>query len=283
MTKRKHGDDSPRCDGSYARCKQCKEFIPRENRSWVCPHCGAETRCKDAKVPGYHYCRNHGGPNPRNNYYGHGRSMVTGEGSQFPITRLAARYNEMKKNGRLLSTRESIDIVRKRVVELLSRIEQSQDPDRVGKIQKLWNKYKLADQLDKLKLQLEIDDELEKAFHDYASWNQVFLALDLDRKLVESEVKVAKDMHAILTAEDAYELVAKLLASIIDAVRQQKDVEDVSKAHILKRVEYEFTKIIGEGRDRTARESDADVIDADVPDFESGSGETFDPGAGGVD
>jgi hypothetical protein len=63
-------------------------------------------------------------------------------------------------------------------------------------------------------------------------------AIDLDRKLVESEVKVVKEIKAILTAEDAYELIAKILAIILRIFP-----DDKAK---LKQVQYEFTRLIGE-------------------------------------
>jgi len=167
--------------------------------------------------------------------------MTNGSGSSFPLTRLAAKYNEMKQDGRILSNRHSITIIRHRVEQLVERIDKNDAPDRLNKLQKLWNKMREMEarhaDLEATILKGEIDREFEAARDDYAAWEQMFNALDLDRKMVDSEVKVAKEIQAILTAEDAYELVAKLLASVIQVVNDPNQ---------LKRIQYEFTRIVGD-------------------------------------
>ena len=167
--------------------------------------------------------------------------MTTGVGSSFPLTRLAAKYNEMKTDGRILSNRHSIAIIRHRVEQLIERIDMNDAPDRLNKLQKLWNKMRelegLGNTLEATLVKKEIDLQFEAAREDYAAWEQMFSALDLDRKMVDSEVKIAKEIQAILTAEDAYELVAKLLASVIQVVNDPNQ---------LKRIQYEFTRIVGD-------------------------------------
>jgi hypothetical protein len=106
-----------------------------------------------------------------------------------------------------------------------------------------------------------LDKEFEKVYHDYAAWQQVFGALDLRGKMVERELKVLKEIKAIMTAEDGYELATKLLAAVMRVVGDDP--------HKMKQVQYEFTRIIGE--------SGPDVIEgygADVgPDGAADGGE----------
>lgn len=167
--------------------------------------------------------------------------MTTGAGSSFPLTRLAAKYNQMKTDGRILSNRHSIEIIRHRVEQLIQRIDANDAPDRLNKLQKLWNEMRefeaKGNTVDATLTKRDIDEQFKAAREDYLAWEQMFHALDLDRKMVDSEVKVAKDIQAILTAEDAYELVAKLLGSVIAIV------DDPNQ---LKRIQYEFTKIVGD-------------------------------------
>ncbi len=167
--------------------------------------------------------------------------MTTGTGSSFPLTRLAAKYNEMKKDGRILSNRHSITIIDHRVTQLVERIDANDAPDRLNKLQKLWNEFRELDmkhnEVEAALKKKEIDIQFDQAREDYMSWEQMFNALDVRRKMVDSEVKVAKDIQAILTAEDAYELVAKLLASVIQVVNDPNQ---------LKRIQYEFTRIVGD-------------------------------------
>lgn len=158
------------------------------------------------------------------------------------LTRIAAKYNQMQKDGRLLSNRHSIEIVRRRIEELLERIDINHAPDRLENLSKLWEKYR-SELKNNKKMEAtvtagKIDEEFEKAYHDYESWKQMFDALDLDRKMVESEVKIAKDIQAMLTAEDAYELMAEVFAAIMRHVKDPKT---------LKALQYEFARIVGDG------------------------------------
>jgi hypothetical protein len=153
----------------------------------------------------------------------------------------------MKTDGRLLTNRMSIEMIRTRIVELASRIDTNQAPDRLANLSRLWANYTAAKgTMDEMPIKLQLDEEFERAYHDYAAWKQMFDAVDLDRKLVESEVKIIKDMNAVLTAEDAYELTAQLLAAIINTTNSIENVPDKVKLDFLKRIQYEFTRIVGE-------------------------------------
>jgi len=229
-----------KCKELLHTCRVCEKRFDRDDKSNNCT-CGAERACGKPAVPGYNFCSSHGGPSPSRNFFGRGRSMTTGTGSSFPLTRLAAKYNEMKKDGRILSNRHSITIIDHRVTQLVDRIDANDAPDRLNKLQKLWNEMRefemRGNEVEANLTKKEIDTQFEQAREDYLAWEQMFNALDVRRKMVDSEVKVAKDIQAILTAEDAYELVAKLLASVIQVVNDPNQ---------LKRIQYEFTRIIGD-------------------------------------
>lgn len=200
---------------------------------------------------------------------------MTGERSQFPIARLASKYTELTENGRFLSNQQSMEIIRARIQQLAERIDLNQAPDRLAKLQKLWIDYcgalRMSDGLTAAKMKMQIDDEFEAAYHDYAAWSQMFEALDLDRKMVESEVKIAKDLRAILTAKDAYELAAKLLAAIIEAANSLI-FDPQLRGRFLKRIQYEFARLIG---DRSIQEDDQG--------FDGGGGEIVDSVTSSVD
>ena len=195
--------------------------------------------------------------------------MTTGSGSSFPLTRLAAKYNQMTGDGRVLSNRRAIEIVRMRIQQLAARIDLNEAPDRMARLSQLWSEYITAKRgghsVDVVKIESVLDAEFEKAYHDYAAWKQMFEALALDSKMVESEVKIVKEIKAIITAEDAYELSAKLLAAVM------RVVDDPKK---LKQVQYEFTRLIGESSDLVAQASgEDDWGGGGEEDHESGSGE----------
>lgn len=177
---------------------------------------------------------------------------MSGENSNFPLVRLAATYKKMESDGRMLSNRRSIEIVRYRIGQLLERIDVEDAPDRLKRLGKLWEKFKrvrYTDELEMVKVQKALDEEFEAAFHDYAIWAQMFEALDLEKNLVESEVRIVKDLKAIMTAEDAYQMIAKIFATIMEVEEDPKKI---------KRYQFEFTKMIGEGE-----LLDAEFVEAD--------------------
>jgi len=230
------------CQANTSTCGECGER--KSNNIRKCPQCGSDTRCEKNAVKGYTRCDSHGGPAPTRNFYGRG-TMTTGSGSSFPIMRLAAKYNEMRKNGQLLSNRHAVEIIDDRITQLAERIDLNDAPDRMKKLSDLWAEYKVAqakrDEVEELSIRIQLDDEFEKAYHDYMAWNQMFSAFDLRRKMVESEVKVLQSIKGIISAEEAYELVAKLLAATVRVVGDEPKK--------LKQVQYEFSRIIGESSD----------------------------------
>ena len=246
-----------RCKSIVRTCKGCEKRFERNDKTNPC-ECGVDRACSKPAVSGYNFCSSHGGPSPSRNFFGRGRGMTTGAGSSFPLTRLAAKYNQMKTDGRILSNRHSIEIIRHRVQQLIQRIDANDAPDRLNKLQKLWNEMRNleanAREVEATLVKGEIDQQFEAAREDYLAWEQIFHALDLDRKMVDSEVKVAKDIQAILTAEDAYELVAKLLGSVIQVV------DDPNQ---LKRIQYEFAKIVGDTPVGKEGVVDAEFVEAD--------------------
>jgi hypothetical protein len=257
-----------KCQGWRNRCEKegCDYRYKRTDGLTICPKCGTpRERCDAEAVDGYNYCNHHGGANPRNNFYGLGGQIVkSGKSSGFQLTRLASKYIEMQTDGRLLTNRLSIEVIRNRISELAERIDLHQAPDRLANIQKLWLEYlKARGTVEEIMAKKAVEEEFEAAYHDYAAWKQMFEAVDLDRKLVESEVKIIKDMRAVLTAEDAYELTAKLLASIINTTNAMENVPDSVKLLFLKRIQYEFTRIVGERIKSGTRGSGAEDYDAE--------------------
>ncbi len=154
------------------------------------------------------------------------------------------------KNGRVLSNRHSIEIIRDRVMQLMERIDENDAPDRLNTLEKLWERYKTQKEagqnVEAVITAAEIDTAFAAARTDFAVWNQMLQLLDLDRKMVESEVKIAKEIKAIITAEEAFELVAKLMASIFSSVNSMETLSIHDKGILLKRIQYEFTRIVGD-------------------------------------
>lgn len=257
-----------RCQDFLLHCQKCNHHFHMHERIRVCPECGEpRTPCGKGAVKGWKWCEDHGGPNPQHNFYGFGRGVTSGGGSHFPLVRLAEKYNRMQTDGRILSNRTSLEIVRQRIQQLAERIDLNEAPDRLARLYKLWEKFKeqelRGEKMDSIATKAELDAEFQAAGTDYAAWRQMFEALDLDRKMVESEMKVIKEMKALLTAEDAYELAAKLLAAIISTTNSLVDLAPESKSLFLKRIQYEFTRIVGDGFEQGPGRGSAEVVDSE--------------------
>lgn len=158
------------------------------------------------------------------------------------LMRLAARYAEMQKSGQLLSNRAAVDIIDVRIRQLADRIDDNDTPERMKALHSLWGKYlqavKIGDEINKVLLMGQISAEFDSVYHDYMSWSQMFEALEYRRKMTETEVKILKEIKAVITIEDMYDMLAKVLAVLLRMFKG-----DPQK---LKEVKYEFAKIAGE-------------------------------------
>jgi len=151
-----------------------------------------------------------------------------------------------------------IDVMDARLMQLADRIDHDETPQRFVNLHNLWTDFKAArrrdNQVEMVKLLSQMDDEFERIYHDYAAWEQILQIVDLRRKAVDSEFKIAREMKAMLTADQTRNLVGKLLAII---TREVKD------AKALKRISYAFSRLIGEDRLATAEEMDAVELEAE--------------------
>lgn len=251
-----------KCASHLRNCPQCKAKFPPHHHQEKCA-CGTDLLCGNEAVAGYTFCSVHGGPAPSRGFYGLGRAPVTGKRSKVKITEIASKFEEMERNGLLLSQRNAMRIIQMRIQQLAERIDLNDAPERMTKIQKLWKEYRELDQkgsqLEARLVAIQIDAEFEAAYHDYMAWEQMFTALDLHKKMTESEAKIIKDMRAVLTAEDATLLMAKVMSVILEVLR-----DDPKR---LKAVQYGLTRIITETGERTgggSRESRSIIGSSDL-------------------
>ena len=225
------------CSGYITICPACGVQHQEGCEVTTCPSCGAElTRCLRSAVYQLHYCHQHGGPRPTMGIFG--KEPM----SRFPIVKLSEKYDRMQKSGRLLSNRAAIEVVRTRIQQLAERIDMNHAPDRLATLGKLWADYRSAQNrgsgTEMAISAKQLDEQFAAAVTDYAAWSQMFEAIDLDSKLVEREIKTIRELRAILTAEDARELVAKFLAVILRVFHDQPKK--------LKEVQFQVVKIIGD-------------------------------------
>jgi hypothetical protein len=168
--------------------------------------------------------------------------MTTGENSSFPLTRLAAKYNQIQNDGQILSNRAVREIIWQRILQLSNDIDTKDTPGKIKRLRDLWNdmreKEERGQTVEARVVALKIDDEFEKIDYLFQAWDQMFEACSLHAKMTESEVKIMKDMRALMSAEDAYELVAKVMAVMLEVLKDEPKR--------LKEAQFALTRLIGE-------------------------------------
>lgn len=263
-------EDYDRCKHLYEHCKGCNRFFRKDERYFDCPDCGTSRRCRSYPVKGTDLCASHGGlSNPEAKYVPNpGRPLVTGKNSSSALTRLAAKYNELQSNGPLQSLRPALKVVDERIIALLGRIEENYSPNRIKTIMNAWTNLNasvpgLKDWVKQNKSAAAayhtLESENKKAYHDYESWNQIMAVLDLRRKLSADEMRILEKMQAMISAEDAYDLVAQLLAVILRVMK-----EEPNGSRIIKTIQSEFSRIIGEPYLDRIERSEPEIIDIDT-------------------
>lgn len=171
---------------------------------------------------------------------------------------VAKKYELILRNGVVMSNRHSVDLIDQRVLQLLERLDNDETPDKLATLYALFQDVKAAKGKNEAAMYAALsamDIEFEKVYHDYQAWKQIVEILDMRRKLIDSEIKVVKDLKAILTAEQAYNLVAKLQAAVLRHVRDPKT---------LRRINYDFSRLIGEHN----LAQSADVLDGELNEEE---------------
>lgn len=246
-----------RCVWTKHTCPKCKKHY--EQKQEICD-CGYVLRCKKTPIVGLAFCATHSGgknetrgirnisPNP----VIHSQSRLLREASRmatdqpikkantFKSEELARRYEELINDPELVALRKPLALINARVLQLLDRVED-------GVTNNLWEQaievyadlkkaYMTSDEGEVQKNIVILDGIFKRVEDDYKSWAQVFDAIELQRKLSESERKRLIEMKQFITAEEAMEMVKKLTAAIY------KNVQDPLT---LRKIIYEFTRVTG--------------------------------------
>lgn len=246
-----------RCVWTLHNCHECGRHY--DDPPDVC-ECGHKLRCSNSAVVGLSFCPIHGG--------GRGKSLgirnipsgpsvasknvlireASAVALDLPIKKrntfkskeLAQRYEEAINDPELVALRRPLAITSARVQQLLDRVEDGVTTDLWKSATEAYAELKrgiMTGSEEEIYRNIDLLDNIfKKVSDDYKSWSQVFEALDLQRKLSESERKRLLEMKQFVTAEEAMNMVRALTASIY------KNVQDEMT---LRRIIYEFSRITG--------------------------------------
>lgn len=192
-------------------------------------------QCLGMPVKGKDKCYQHGGATPggiASANWKHGRT------SKYLPARMQDTYNASMHDKELLSLRNEISILDGRIIDLIQRVD-------LGESGHLWLKSK--DVLVQLRKALvtqdtkkvsetiiELDELIRRGYSDYGAWEEVLSAMELRRRLVETERRRLVEMQQMITAEQAQ----AYLRALTLAVR-----ENVSDANVLNRIQTAFIRI----------------------------------------
>jgi hypothetical protein len=184
-------------------------------------------------------------------------------------TNLAQKYLDIKANPEYASLAPLDTIITGRLMELVERVAKEDYPNRIEEFFKAWDDFKRTHPMieqyfhtDSAKKAYNRLEELRDAnFHDYEAWKQIIQLADEKRKLSESRMKILKDMKALMSADEVYELSAKLLASVTKVIDDPR---------IIQAIRYEFAKILGDGHIEEPPKGGGEVIDLEPSGMDRG-------------
>ena len=187
----------------------------RRSDGWPC-----ESRW--TKVNGL--CRFHGGSAPRgaeHHAFIHGRSARVYRGLP---KRFHDAYMASIEDTDLLSLRVDLAMSDARVEELVARLDTGETGERWQRLRVVAQELRkelVKEEPDSEALLDEIEELAQAAASEERSWRELREASQHRRKLVDTERRRLKDLHAYLTAEEALALVARLTDSIVRHVEDK--------------------------------------------------------------
>jgi hypothetical protein len=165
----------------------------------------------------------------------------TGRYSKFLPVRLAARYAEAQADGELLALRDDIALVDTRVGELVQRIDAQESDTLWHRLRETWAEVDAArrtgDQPGLMLALTATGQMIRDGAEEQETWQEILVALDQRRKLVESERKRLVEMQQVITTERAMALLG-VLVGIIKTHVSDRDVlqaisQDIGKLVVL--------------------------------------------------
>ena len=202
------------------------------------PKCGAKNRkgqpCQNGCAAGRNRCKFHGGATPvgpDHHNWKHGRY------SKFLPARLLERYHEGANDPNLTALQDELALVDVRIGELLRAVGTTGNlrlwKDARAKLYafKGGGDGKRARELASAALR-DLDGILTAGLTDAATWESLAELIDLRRRLAESETRRQKDLHQMISARAALQMLAQLVTAVRDRVKDPDVIEAVNQEYL---------------------------------------------------
>jgi hypothetical protein len=147
--------------------------------------------------------------------------------------RLLAAYEASLDDGRLLQMREEIALLDSRIVDLLARVDSGESGRLWARLAEVQREFSIARHQGKVDLMQEKLAELEALIvagrRDAEGWREVQVALDLRRKLVESERRRITEQQQAVTAEQLAGFMSTLLELLTSEIEDRGTLARISR------------------------------------------------------
>lgn len=269
------------CNYPLLNCRECKKDLRGTENKDNCIYCGAPRRCGKKGMYGIPRCYIHGGGSYKRNTMIGGSKLKNGKHASIPLVRLTYEITERRKqemaklddltekiqeimgDPELLAHRRPIALIELRIRQLLERIDADDAADRLEQADAAFREFDryYRPPVDRTKTRekeayYKLRAIMDQVNQDYQSWNQIFSAFDLSRKLRESEMKRLKEMNAMISLEDTYDLIGELTQAVIEEVDDPRTLNAI-KARFIQRLGPGYRgKIRGESEEAGIFEPD---------------------------
>lgn len=175
---------------------------------------------------------------------------------------LTSKVQKAMKDPELLSQRATLALLQVRTMELINNIDTEEAQMRMTHLRRAWNHYKsvrIPGESIEMAAYKKLDAIITGAISDFESWEQIFVAMELNRKVSESETKRLVVMNQVINAEDVMDLIFKLLDVVKDTIRDPRQ---------LKEIQTGFVQLVGAGDSNGIgeRSGQADIFGSDPVD-----------------
>lgn len=165
-------------------------------------------------------------------------TFKTGRYSKHLPARLMARYQEAQSDPALLALRDEVALIDTRLAELLGRVDTGESARRWQEAQEAFEELRKARIRNDAKQFAAALDELERTLtsgNDYGLWGEIANAVDLRKRLVESERKRLVEMQQMISSTQAM----VLLTTVVDIIKTH-----VTDRNTLAAISAEFRKLV---------------------------------------
>ncbi|KKN47173.1 hypothetical protein LCGC14_0665690 [marine sediment metagenome] len=191
MTKadEKAAAEKARCKARKKKCSNCKHRFTKGDKTWKCPECKTDRRCKNRPVEGYKVCRMHGARGGRP------------PGSKFSIARkIEAAFNRIMGNSTIWEMVEQQAAMGVRWEQLVLKLDdlKHEGVDVAAVLKQVNRAIKYVGQGDKGILTAkealwEIRSLLEDSNREHNLWLQILQVTEFMRKNSDTQKKWARE------------------------------------------------------------------------------------------